>query len=464
MEAVHATSDAAPSARRHVLFGPFELRGRVLRRRGRRVRLPPKETAVLIALVDAGGEPVSREQLARAGWGDAGTTDAGLARCIHALRRALATADGTAVIETIYGYGFRLAVPIERARPERPEPPGVATAPHDPRAVELHLQAREFQGRRSLANLKAALAAQRGAVRLAPGFVDGWTALARLHVICCLRGLGVNPRAHGEAAREAAGRALALHPETAVGRAIAAWVDVVVDGDPVAAARLDGAETAACDRWESRFCRAWALASLGEIERALAALEADGARDDLRLEAPFAHGYLLFCAGRVDAALDALRRRTTALPAADSGWAARAAVASWCGHHDEAIEAAYRACEIAEGLPAIGAVLAEVLARAGDRQRAAAVFEAVVGHDDAHLAPTLEAAVRLALGDDAGARRAHARAAAQACPFRGVARLDPRLARLFAGERPRAARPGSPKDRGRRPAPTRRHQTEGERG
>lgn len=102
-------------------FGPFQLfgDGRLLHA-GRPVALAPKERAVLRALVDAGGRVVTKDELLARAWADEDVSESSLTRCMHTLRNQLG--DGARAgecIETVYGLGYRLTLPVLRA-PSRP--------------------------------------------------------------------------------------------------------------------------------------------------------------------------------------------------------------------------------------------------------------------------------------------------------------------------------------------------------
>lgn len=75
---------------------------------GEPLRLSPQERRILVALLHAGGKPVSRERLMQQLYGlaDVGGSNALEVR-IHALRRLL----GRERIETVRGLGYRLVAP-----------------------------------------------------------------------------------------------------------------------------------------------------------------------------------------------------------------------------------------------------------------------------------------------------------------------------------------------------------------
>lgn len=107
------------------VFPPFRMdpNRRLLYCADRLVSLTPKEFDTLLALVEAGGNVVSKETLIRRVWPDSYVGDGSLARNISVLRKAL----GGEVIETVPRRGYRLTVPVTMA---------TALAPAVPRPME----------------------------------------------------------------------------------------------------------------------------------------------------------------------------------------------------------------------------------------------------------------------------------------------------------------------------------------
>ncbi len=93
-------------------FGGFRLdaAGRALYQEGQRVPLPPKATEILLALVEAGGNLVSKEELLQRAWPDTYVEEGSLASNISLLRKALGEDEGW--IETVPKRGYRLLVPV----------------------------------------------------------------------------------------------------------------------------------------------------------------------------------------------------------------------------------------------------------------------------------------------------------------------------------------------------------------
>lgn len=103
------------SVRNKFLLGEwtvFPLEGR-LQRGDETSRVQPKSMDVLLALAEAAGTVVGREDLLREIWGERAVTDEPLTRCIGELRRALGDRRQDPVyIETIPKRGYRLLVPV----------------------------------------------------------------------------------------------------------------------------------------------------------------------------------------------------------------------------------------------------------------------------------------------------------------------------------------------------------------
>jgi TolB-like protein/DNA-binding winged helix-turn-helix (wHTH) protein/Tfp pilus assembly protein PilF len=136
-----ALGDTTPRVLR---FGVFELdrRSGELRREGLRVRLQQQPLRILEALLDARGEPVTREALRQRLWPDEtfGDFDSGLNRAINRLRAALGDeAENPRFIETLERRAYRFIAPVGvpgAAAPEvaaRPAPAAEVSSPPIPR-------------------------------------------------------------------------------------------------------------------------------------------------------------------------------------------------------------------------------------------------------------------------------------------------------------------------------------------
>ncbi len=113
-------------SRRHLRFGPFELRThtRELSRLGTRVKLQAKPARILEMLLAQPGELVRREELCAQLWpGDVFVDfESGLNTAVNRLRTALGdTAETPLYIETIPRLGYRFICPVQDISQAPPE-------------------------------------------------------------------------------------------------------------------------------------------------------------------------------------------------------------------------------------------------------------------------------------------------------------------------------------------------------
>ncbi len=158
-------SGPAASGETWVRFGPFEFRAahRELRRDGRLVDVGHRGLDLLSALLGSAGQPVAKDRLMRAAWGERVVEHSNLTVQIATLRRLLGTGQGDpapqAFIRTVPGYGYVFAAPVEHG-PDAPAhpagPPAPAPAPvagrNWPAEPLTHFIGREKE-RRALARL-----------------------------------------------------------------------------------------------------------------------------------------------------------------------------------------------------------------------------------------------------------------------------------------------------------------------
>jgi len=106
------------STRPVIRFGAFELELKTgeLLKSGRLVRLSPQALRVLVLLVHAGGQLLTREELQNEVWGSTFVDfDHGLNRCIKQIRAALCdSADTPRYVETLRGRGYRFLMPVQK--------------------------------------------------------------------------------------------------------------------------------------------------------------------------------------------------------------------------------------------------------------------------------------------------------------------------------------------------------------
>jgi DNA-binding winged helix-turn-helix (wHTH) protein len=99
-------------------FGAYRLdaQSRMLFREGDHVALPPKLTELLVALVEAEGRVLTREQLLQRLWRDTVVEEGSLTSHISMLRKALGEGpNGLDFIETLPKRGYRFVASVKRA-------------------------------------------------------------------------------------------------------------------------------------------------------------------------------------------------------------------------------------------------------------------------------------------------------------------------------------------------------------
>src|ERR1700758_2728259 len=104
-------------------FGAYRLdeQGPLLFRDGERVALPPKVVELLVALVQAAGRMLTREQLLQHLWPNAVVEEGSLTSHISLLRKALAAGgNGPELIETVPKRGYRFVAPVKRVASDTP--------------------------------------------------------------------------------------------------------------------------------------------------------------------------------------------------------------------------------------------------------------------------------------------------------------------------------------------------------
>ena len=115
-----------PSVPRSYEFEDFRLdvEHLMLYRNGEEVSLTPKQVETLLALVERGGEIVSKDVLMSRLWGTSAVEESNLIQNIYSLRRALGnTSDGKEMIETLRRRGYRFTAKLKKDRPKQPQTP-----------------------------------------------------------------------------------------------------------------------------------------------------------------------------------------------------------------------------------------------------------------------------------------------------------------------------------------------------
>lgn len=393
----------------------------------RRIHLTPKESAALETLLRAGGRLVTKDELVRGVWDTATASDASITRVMYRIRVALGHVSREEIVETVYGAGYRMAVPVvARVVGDRNSAAATATA-----VAESVVTARELMGRRSPADLVGAIGVLEQALALDSTYVPAWTLLAEVERFRVERGL-VPPRDGAAQILAATDRALALDPTSTAAHAIRGWSRAFVDHAwDEGLAELDQA-IALGPTWLAHALRAEVRSARGRHADALADYEAVDRLHPASILALARRGLTLCFAGRTREALERLRAAAAQFPTIDGVQGSHSIVASVAGFHDEAIAAGRRAAAHATA-PIMLTALASALARAGQAHHAEA--RALVASLEAAPVgppPSLMASVYLALGERDRAIAELRRARRDGCVWLASVADDPRLAPLRA--------------------------------
>jgi transcriptional regulator HilA, main transcriptional regulator of SPI1 len=411
------------------VFGPFCLEGGVLRHGDDPLRLTPKEAGLLTALSEASGGIVPVPALLDRVWGDEPVGIESLNRCISTLRANLARLTPEPVIETLHRRGYRLVPAVRHfGRDHTGTLRPLGATPHRG-AEDLFRQALQLLGRRTPAEFALALSRLEQAAGVDPNYLPAISAIADVHISIAMRRYDM-PRHAGAQAVRAAESVLARFPESGAPLAVLGFAQAVIDGRPEGLELLDRAVRLGPEAWLVRFYRGWTRAGHGAFAQAIADFE-EALRlspMDPGLAAPF--GYVLLCAGETDRALRFLHEAVKALPLTTTVHGVLAIVASVAERHEDAIAHAEQAMLLGESSPIFGPVLAYALARAGRVEAGAAQLDSLLARDGLGPPPALLAPAEFALGRPERARVALTRAEEEGCPYRHLARFDPRLAGL----------------------------------
>jgi DNA-binding winged helix-turn-helix (wHTH) protein len=400
-----------------------------LRLEGHPVRLPPKARQLLKVLVQAEGRVVSRDELAASLWPGVDVSDDSIARAVSRLRRALQAAGGEDVVETLYGEGFRLGVPVQRGRPDTLSTSQGVAQSREPAAIEALFTARELAARRGPTDLEAAVACVTRALDLDPEFVSAWSTLAELRAQQVGRNL-VPGIVGGPWVIAAAERALALNPRCAPALALRGWVKgtVLLDVDG-GLHDLDAAEHADDAYWATNVLKAWTLTAAGRPgDAATAALRALQQHPVGLLVNGLPALYLLLADRRTEA-LARARDLAAQFSTTDNALAIASTVAAVHDLHDEAIAYGREAARLGFHTPNQLAPLAYAFARAGQADSARGVLQQMseLGDVPAYISM---APVHLALGDKAQTLECLAQGLQAGEPQFAWSRFDPRLIAL----------------------------------
>jgi len=410
-----------------IRFGVYELdlEAHELRRAGRLVRLPPQAFRLLVVMVSAHGDVVSRDQLRSALWPDTIHVDfeRSLNSAIRKLRAALHDeADHPRYVQTLHGQGYRFIAPVQQlsstelSHPVSASSVGVPQRRHlrsvgmhrlaaaavtvcvialtlavwsvsrDRRlpvairvahardaavaatasgpALDAYRDGQAITGYR-LSELSRAIESFETAVRLDPRFAPAWASLARARASRAL--LDTLDRPELRLARTEAQRALALDHALADAHLALGLVRFGLDLDP-AAAEVDLRQARALGASSGRdlFWLVWVLKVEGRTASALSLVQDILVTEANNAELHSWRGLLLHDARRYDEETTELQR---ALAIDEDSWMVMLQVGlshSRRREYDRALPALRRAVALSDGSGLTLAWLGRISADAGD--------------------------------------------------------------------------------------------------
>jgi DNA-binding winged helix-turn-helix (wHTH) protein/Flp pilus assembly protein TadD len=310
------------------------------------VTLEPRVLQVLLALADAGGDVLTRDELIDQCWNGQVVGEDSLNRAIAELRRALRTASADLTVETISKVGYRLDVPAAPAAapPTRRVPSrrqvavgasalvaaaaaGVYGFEHgrhrDPRVLQLLGRAREAMRDKLPDSMQQGVGFLREAVALAPDDADAWGMLAmawyQTAEFAPQPGIEQAVRACESAVR----RALELDPDQADALAAQALLPPMFGDWFAAERRLDAVLRRHPDQMDVLDGKGVLLFSVGRTAAAADIIERLAQMDPLSPVFQFRRTYRLWTAGDLAAADRTIDRALQLWPRYPAIWYAR---------------------------------------------------------------------------------------------------------------------------------------------
>jgi DNA-binding winged helix-turn-helix (wHTH) protein/Flp pilus assembly protein TadD len=413
-------------------FGPFVWQpGKGVFLNGENIPLPPKETAVLEALLGAHGKVASHREIEAFAWPNQYVSYSSLARCISSLRRRLKNG-GVPVIESVPRRGYRLAVAVQRLSASE-QSSLQAIAQTTPLAFS-HFQAgvTEASSPRH-ESLARAVEFFQAAVAEDPTYWAAWSSLADARVYQILRGF-LPPEAGLSAVAGVCEPVLEINPSFPPALAVMGWARGVLEGDLTTGQLLLAQAEAADPEYARQFAyHSWLHRAEGDVQAARKSVQRAVRLDPHNLLSRHTLSWVLFQCGRPEESLANASKLARQYPQDDVAQGYLSAVAAYLGKADIAIPAGERALALSGDIPSVCAFVAYSFAACGREHEARELLvKASVDSAQVRCPEAMLAAARLALGERDQAVDLLQHGVSKRCPWALIARVDPRLAPLFA--------------------------------
>ena len=368
-------------------FGPFrlDLSRRLLISGSKLKSLPENLFRILLELVEAGGNVVTREHLLDAVWPDSDTGDANLTQHVYLLRKLLEAMGGKGTyVAAVAKRGYRLAIPASAIPTSDELTPRVAAALGrslanvDLEAFRLYCEACYELERRAKLPLLSAIELFEQAIERQPTYAPAHLGLAKAYTYLggylYAAGPDVFPKA-----KAAALAALELAPTASCHAQLG---DIAIFGEWDLAGAAASLDTALALEPDSAFVHGhttWLAIARGEYDRALHEAKLALALDSASLFYRTLLARALFHGGEYGRAIDLLEN---VLRADAKFLVARRVLAVAYVLADDPL-AAVKAMELEGAVDALEAHdlghLALAYGRLGDRDRARAIHETLLG-------------------------------------------------------------------------------------
>ncbi|MBN9430051.1 MAG: tetratricopeptide repeat protein [Burkholderiales bacterium] len=329
--------------------------------------LPPKEQAVLHLLISQWPKAVEKSLFADIAWGGRGMSDESLARCVAALRRALAPMSRLR-ISSVYRFGYQLQILDESQADARP-PVGHLrmheAAKGAPPLAESVIFAGQLISQRTVSSLRRAETVLRSVIAQNDQFMAARIAIAN----CLAAQLSVGLR-EGQATVDEALEFLSVvereAPQTPGLRSqYAHLLDCAWRFDE---AHSQHQQALADDPEDSDtlYHYGWHLLATGSTKAALAVLGRAAAQNPFSLAGAILCAYALMAGGQLDEAEALLHDQCLKHPDSVAAQVCRLALQALIGPKPELLQAADAFLLDASSWPFGAATLAYVRARCGD--------------------------------------------------------------------------------------------------
>jgi DNA-binding winged helix-turn-helix (wHTH) protein len=416
-------------------IGPFRLKpGSGLWRYETEIPLPPKEAALLELLVQSRGEVVTHKIIYRHLWPNQLVGYPSLARCVYSLRKALYPLGGE-LVQTVPKRGYKLAAQLQGGDAQQ-SPATSSNTEHTQPLARAHFHA----GLASASNPGPASLARaaywfKASTQADPQHSAAHAALAEVQLFMCIRGL-MRPRDALRAGLVSCRAALASDPTNVHALGVRGWFQALIQGKPKQGIEsIEYARQLAPEFARTYVYLSWIHRALGDPEAALECTTKAVELDPHAVLNRHAHALTLFFSGHNAEALKQESWVMDNYPGDDIAVGYRSVFLASLGRHQEALDSAAHALELARDIPSTRGAIAWCMVICGEVGEARRMIdEAYAAHLPRCPRPLIVPAL-VALGNVDQAFTLLHEAREERCPWFSGARIDPRLAVLRADKR-----------------------------